>query len=53
MATTEWVATLRAGGQSLYLVRVGLKSKAVIGLLFREGPRWRLLVRQADYPSTC
>jgi hypothetical protein len=53
VATTEWVATLQVGGQPLYLVRVGLKGEAVIGLLLREGPRWRLLVRQSDYPRTC
>ncbi|NMO14533.1 hypothetical protein HPC49_02135 [Pyxidicoccus fallax] len=53
VATTEWVATLQAGGQTLYLVRVGLKTQAVIGLLFHEGGRWRLLVRQADYSLIC
>jgi hypothetical protein len=52
-ATTEWVATLRAGAQELHLVRVGLKTHAVIGLLFRDGGRWRLLIRPADYPLLC
>ena len=53
LATTEWRATLHAGGQELHLVRVGLKSHAVTGLLFREGDRWRLLIRPADYPLMC
>ncbi|AEI63215.1 hypothetical protein [Corallococcus macrosporus] len=49
-ATTALVATLRVGGDTQYLVRVGLKGQAVTGLLFREGNAWRLLLRPADYP---
>jgi len=48
-AGTEWVATLKSGAEELHLVRVGLKAQAVIGLLFRDGDRWRLLIRPADY----
>jgi hypothetical protein len=32
---------------------MGLKAHAVIGLLFRDGGRWRLLIRPADYPMLC
>lgn len=53
IATTEWVATLHSGVEELYLVRVGLKAQALIGLLFRDGPRWRLLLRPADYALLC
>lgn len=52
-AATEWVATLRTGGQELYLIRVGLKAQAVIGLLFQDEGRWRLLIRPADYSLLC
>ncbi|WP_163997618.1 hypothetical protein [Pyxidicoccus caerfyrddinensis] len=51
--TTAWVATLRSGVQEVHLVRVGLKAQAVPGLLFRDGGRWRLLIRPADYPLLC
>jgi hypothetical protein len=51
--TTEWLATLQVRGQELHLVRVGLKAQAVPGLLFRDGSRWRLLVRPADYALLC
>ncbi|NOJ80784.1 hypothetical protein [Myxococcus xanthus] len=49
-ASTELVASLRVGGDTQYLVHVGLKGQAVTGLLFREGNAWRLLLRPADYP---
>lgn len=52
-ASTEWLATLQACGQELYLMRIGLKAQAVPGLLFRDGTRWRLLIRPADYPLLC
>jgi hypothetical protein len=52
-ASTAWLATLQARGQELYLLRVGLKTQAVPGLLFRDGARWRLLIRPADYPLLC
>ncbi|MFP2906176.1 hypothetical protein ACLESD_14145 [Pyxidicoccus sp. 3LFB2] len=51
--TTEWLATFQTGEQELYLVRVGLKAHSVPGLLFREGDRWRLLLRPANYPLLC
>ncbi|MCP3136434.1 hypothetical protein [Pyxidicoccus xibeiensis] len=50
---TEWVATLRSGTEDLYLVRVGIKAQTLIGLLFRDGDRWRLLLRPADYAVLC
>ncbi len=50
---TEWLVTLQADGQQLYLVRLGLKAHAVPGLLFHDGARWRLLIRPADYPLMC
>lgn len=53
VATTEWLTTLQSGGQEAYLVKVGLKTQAVPGLLFRDGGRWRLLIRPADYPLLC
>ncbi|NVI99307.1 hypothetical protein HV824_14405 [Myxococcus sp. AM009] len=49
-ASTDLVASLQVGGDTQYLVRVGLKGQAVTGLLFREGNAWRLLLRPADYP---
>ncbi|WP_426756531.1 hypothetical protein [Myxococcus sp. Y35] len=49
-ATTALVAALHVGGDTQYLVRVGLKGQAVTGLLLREGNTWRLLLRPADYP---
>lgn len=52
-ATTELLATLQVRGQELHLVRVGLKAQAVPGLLFRDGSRWRLLLRPADYALLC
>jgi hypothetical protein len=52
-ATTEWLATFQTCGRELHLVRVGLKAHTVPGLLMRDGARWRLLLRPADYPLMC
>lgn len=49
-ASTDLVASLRVGGDTQYLIRVGLEGQSVTGLLFREGSAWRLLLRPADYP---
>lgn len=53
VAATEWLTTLQAGEQEVHLVRVGLKSQVVPGLLFQDGGRWRLLIRPADYALLC
>lgn len=42
-----------SGGQTYYLVRIGLKAESPVGLLFKTKDGWHFNVRKRDYPSMC
>jgi len=43
----------RADGGDYALVEVGLRTRRAVGLLFRDGPIWRIVLRPPDYPAVC
>ena len=52
-AAADLVAKFRFGGNTHYLVNIGLKAQEVIGILQPSGNGWKLLLRPKDYPTLC
>lgn len=53
IAAADLLAEFNFGGNTHYLVKIGLKAQAPIGIIQPSRNSWKLLLRPKDYPTLC